>query len=373
MKTIIALCQILVLLFMASINGFAQDKAIIDSLSFYGKLSVHGAVFDQEMILQQNSPRLGVYLERKIIDDLKVVGDLEFGINMVENNVFNNDANTIVDFASDPFAENEAFVNRLGFVGVSHPKWGSLTIGKQWGVYYDVAGLTDMFTVFGGEATGVYSGNTDGGWKGTGRADNSIVYRNVLNNLNIGVQTQLFNGAQNYGASLLYQFNMGLSLGVAGNITQINNDYAAFISYEREDNTNFIFAASYLKKDKFNVAISYAINQDEFTVINTSETDIEIIAYPTHGLELFANYFATPKLEFQLGFNSIHDIEDESFFNGEYKLMHYILGANYYITTKTYAYASARIGDSKFVNNVRDFDVFVLGFAYNFDFNTSIN
>ena len=163
---------------------------------------------------------------------------------------------------------------------------------------------------------------------------------------------------------------MGLSLGAAGNIAQINEEFSDFISYERKDNTNFVFSAEYLKKDKFKLAMSYAINQDEFTTTETLK-GTEIVAYPTHGLELFANYFATPKLEFQAGFNRIHDIEDDSYFKGEYKLMHYVLGANYYVTPKTYAYASARIGDSKEVNNVRDFDVFVLGFAYNFDFNKS--
>ena len=349
---------------------FAQNNTIIDSLSFYGKLSVHSAVFDNEIVLQQNSPRVGVYLERNIAKGLKVIGDLEYGVNIIENNIFNNDANTIVDFADDPFAENEAFVNRLGYVGFKHDKWGVLTVGKQWGVYYDVAGFTDVFTVFGGEATGVYSGNTDGGWKGSGRADNSIIYRNNFKNLHFGVQTQLFNGSQNYGASLIYSFDMGLSLGAAGNIAQINEEFSDFISYERKDNTNFVFSAEYLKKDKFKLAMSYAINQDEFTTTETLK-GTEIVAYPTHGLELFANYFATPKLEFQAGFNRIHDIEDDSYFKGDYKLMHYVLGANYYVTPKTYAYASARIGDSKEVNNVRDFDVFVLGFAYNFDFNKS--
>jgi predicted porin len=352
---------------------FAQNSSIIDSLSFYGKLSVHSAVFDDEVVLQQNSPRVGVYLERNIIEDLKVFGDLEYGINIIENNVFNNDANTIVDFANDPFAENEAFVNRLGYVGFKHDKWGALTVGKQWGVYYDVAGFTDIFTVFGGEATGVYSANTDGGWKGTGRADNAIVYRNSLKNFDFGLQAQLFNGSQNYGASLIYNFDMGLSLGMAGNIAQINSEFEEFISYSREDNTNLLFSAKYVKKNKFNVAFAYSINQDEFTAETSSTDETKIIAYPTHGIELFANYYATPKLEFQAGFNRISDIEKDSYFNGEYTLMHYVIGANYYITPKTYAYASARIGDSKFVNNVRDFDVFVLGFAYNFDFNTSIN
>ena len=350
---------------------FAQNNSIIDSLSFYGKLSVHGAFFDDEVQLQQNSPRVGIYLERKIINNLSVIGNLEYGINMIDGNQFNNDANNIVDFSNDPFVENKAFVNRITYVGFQHPKWGTLSVGKQWGVYYDVAAFTDNFTVFGGESTGVYSANTDGGWKGTGRAENAIIYRNSLNNFDFGVQSQLFKGSQNYGFSLIYNLNIGLSLGVAGNIAQINSEFEEFISYERKHNNNMLFSAKYAKKNKFNVALSYAINQDEFTTIDTVSDDIEIIAYPTHGIELYANYFIKPKLELQVGFNRIHDIEKDSYFRGDYELMHYVIGANYYITPKTYAYASARIGDSKFVNNTRDYDVFVLGFAYNFNFNKS--
>ncbi len=350
---------------------FAQNNSIVDSLSFYGKLSVHCAVYDKEAVLQQNSPRTGLYLERNLLEELKAVGNLEYGINIIDNNVFNNDANTMVDFVNDPYADNESFVTRLGFIGLQHDKWGALTLGKQWGVYYDVAGFTDLFTVFGGEATGVYSGNSDGGWKGTGRADNAIVYRNSISNLNFGLQAQLLNGSQNYGASLIYNFDFGLSLGVAGNVAKMNNGFEEFILYNRDNNANLVFSGRFIKENKLNIAFSYAINQDEFTTVTTPTDEIEIIAYPTHGLELFISYYLNQKFELQAGFNKINDVESDSYFNGDYSLMHYILGANYYITPNTYVYTSARIGNSKFVNNVRDYDVFVLGFCYSFNFNKS--
>ena len=59
-------------------------------------------------------------------------------------------------------AAGEASINfplftRLGYVALQ-PSWGSLSIGKQWGVYYDVAGFTDWFPLFGGEATGTRTG-----------------------------------------------------------------------------------------------------------------------------------------------------------------------------------------------------------------------
>ena len=34
---------------------------------------------------------------------------------------------------------------RQGFVGVEHQDYGRFTLGKQWGVSYDIGGVTDWF------------------------------------------------------------------------------------------------------------------------------------------------------------------------------------------------------------------------------------
>ncbi len=347
--------------------GNAQDTKLVDSIVFYGKLRAHIAAFDSDIELQPNSPRIGLFLQRALRNSFTVEGTLEYGLNLLNGTEFNNDANNVIEFASEPFVEKQTFPSRLAYIGVSHPKWGTLTLGKQWGVYYDIARYTDNFNVFGGESNGVYSGQTDGGWKGTGRANNAIVYRNHFKNISFGIQTQLFPENTNFGVAIQYHFPFDLSIGFSYNSAKINNSYSNFIEFERSQNANYIFGLKYRKKN-FSIAATYSINQDEFTVLDTNDDSFRIIAYPTHGIEFYSNYYINKRFELQAGFNRIHDIENQSYFNGDYTLMHYIIGVNYYITNDTIIYSSARIGDSNLVNNVRDVNVYLIGFSFNFSF-----
>lgn len=368
MKTSLKLLVCLLL----SCSLFSQKNIKIDTLNFYGKLRVHSAVFDNNIELQQNSPRLGAKIQSSLPKNVQFNAVLEYGMNLVDGSQFNNDANNVLEFASQPFVKKETFTNRLANIGFSHKKYGELTVGKQWGVYYDVASYTDNFTVFGGESNGVYSGGTDGGWKGTGRADNSISYRNNFKDLSMGIQTQIFSGNTNFGLSLEYDISSSFKMGFAFNNAKINDAFKDFIDFERIDNNNYILGAKY-NKDKLFVALSYSINQDEFTTLDTDDDSFKIIAYPTHGIELFTKYFINEKLEFQGGFNRIHDIKDTSYFNGDYTLMHYVLGLNYHVDSNVMIYFSARIGDSNLVNNTKDYNVFLIGFSFNFSYFTKTN
>jgi predicted porin len=47
-------------------------------------------------------------------------------------------------------------------------------LGKSWSTYYQVAGAADRFSIFGGDAAGIYNAGTDGGPTGTGRADGAL-------------------------------------------------------------------------------------------------------------------------------------------------------------------------------------------------------
>jgi len=60
---------------------------------------------------------------------------------------------------------------RLLYGGVQTPS-STLVYGKNWSTYYQVASITDRFESFGGDASGTFNAQTDGGPTGTGRADN---------------------------------------------------------------------------------------------------------------------------------------------------------------------------------------------------------
>ncbi len=72
--------------------------------------------------------------------------------------------------------------DRLLYAGVDHEKYGKIAAGtKQWSTFYDVAWYTDLGRVFGTRGSGVYNLADWGIASGAGRAENSITYRNSIN------------------------------------------------------------------------------------------------------------------------------------------------------------------------------------------------
>ena len=65
---------------------------------------------------------------------------------------------------------------RLLYAAISNDNI-EFTYGKNWGVYYSVASMTDRFLIFGGHSTGVYQAGSDGGSAGTGRAGDAPTTR----------------------------------------------------------------------------------------------------------------------------------------------------------------------------------------------------
>lgn len=223
----------------------AQNSKILDSISFYGMIRVQLSAFDNKIQLQENSPRIGTDLNRKIDDQWSAYGKIEMGLHFIEGVNFNNDANSTVDFVSNPLSRSDVLFSRLVFIGMQHKKWGGLSIGKQWGVYYDIGAYTDNFSLFGGSAHGIYAGGTDGGWKGTGRADNAIQYRNRWGGFQIGIQTQLFGDTESFGISGQYDINKNLTIGTAYNTVKIPPKIQEFVSGISSNSSNFLVGIKY--------------------------------------------------------------------------------------------------------------------------------
>ena len=342
----------------------AQDGKILDSINIYGKLRVHASVFDGTLELQENSPRVGTSLSRNLDNGFQAFGQLELGVHIIEGTEFNNDASTSSEFIKDPFKERDAITSRLAILGIRHAKYGSISFGKQWGAYYDIAAYTDNFVVFGGSASGTYAGNSDGGWKGTGRANKSVLYRNNFNNFSLAVQSQLIGGSHNYGASIQYKTPINLLIGAAYNSAEIREEYRSFITDIGPNSSNFIFGLKYAK-NKIGAALTYSLHDDEFIQLDEST----VISFPTYGLESLISYQHSNKLTVQAGFNYMKETSKNSYFNTEYKLMHYILDINYYLDDYVKIYISGRIDDSKSVLDTRTHNVFLIGFSYEFNFN----
>lgn len=131
--------------------------------------------------------RINFAFSRQLKNDWQAYALLEWGVNPVGSTdiVYNNRFESIQD---------EFFYNRLGYVGLSHEKYGSITLGKQWGAWYDVVYSTNYGFVWDGNTAGVYTYNKDdGAVNGVGRGDKTLQYRNSFGDLSFTVQTQLKN------------------------------------------------------------------------------------------------------------------------------------------------------------------------------------
>ena len=340
-----------------------QDQNIPDSINFYGSLQVQLAAFNKDIELQENNPQMGMDLFRDLKNKWSVNAKLEFGLHLINGTNFNNDANSSVQFLANPFKSKEVFNSRLAYFGVANERLGSLTFGKQWGVYYDLAGYTDNFALFGGSANGVWTGGTDGGWKGTGRADNAVQYRNNIGPVEIAAQTQLFKNTQSYGVSLQYHIPMGLTFGAAYNDATITAPIKSIVDDIGDHTTNFIAGINY-NKDKYYGAFTFSVNDDNIVVVDTAHA----ISIPSYGYEMSLGYTPSSKWSVQGGFNMVKARESFSLYPDKSVLFQGILGANYYFTPQTSIYLIGRLSNAQYEEFSNYVNAFAFGFRYAFDF-----
>lgn len=164
----------------------------------------------------QSTSRLGLDMRYPFAEGFSVLARLEVGINMTKQN-------TVMVYPSHgpPQGQGQDPVyTRLGYGGVSTP-WGSLSVGKLYSAYYDIAGWTDQFYTYGADASGAF-GVADGGVAGTGRASTAVQYRLDKGWFHLGFQSQHRNSESNdakwydtVGGSLRFDVGPYWTLGAA--------------------------------------------------------------------------------------------------------------------------------------------------------------
>lgn len=189
----------------------------------YTGLRGHLAIYNDGMEVQENASRAGIEVGVKK-GNLAFIAGAEFQVNMFRGgSSFNVDGNLSGGFLTIQSVQTQqVFANRLGYIGVDLDQYGIFTIGKQWSVYRDVTSYTDRFNVFGARASATFVGGTDGGENGTGRADQSIIYRNRFGSFSIGAQIQARGGNKDkfidgLGLSAQLEMMKGLFVGAAYN------------------------------------------------------------------------------------------------------------------------------------------------------------
>ena len=331
----------------------------------YGSFRGHLAVFENEAEIQENASRIGfeIYSHYK---GIRYFAGLELAVNLFRaRQTLNADASTGSGFIqfdeADPI---QVFSTRLGYLGADLGRYGVITIGKQWGVYYDITGYTDKFNVFGGQGSATYVAASDGGESGTGRANQAFIYRNRFGRLSVGGQFQMRSVTNEFfidgfGFSAQFELLDGLKVGAAYN-------KAYFDNFLVENTIGFGGQPEYLS-----FGASYQSDTWYFGAVYVSQTngdlrpsilDEELVAviFDARGLEFIAKY-KRPKFSLSTGFNGyypeIENLPVDQNSRGEW----YIFGAEFIPSRFAYFYGEYRYSNSINQFGVKAFSVFTLG------------
>ena len=206
-----------------------------------------------ETEIVNGSSRINFEFTRDMGEGWRTFTKLEWGVNPFGNTdiVYNNDS---FQSKSDEFLNN-----RHGFVGLGHEEYGYLTIGKQWGVWYDVVNNTNLVNSWDGNASGTYTYNKgDGSVNGTGRGDKTVQYRNSFGDFSFGLQAQLKNDT-------FYVCN-----GIDKNCEE-EWDNKASNSLEVEYNYTYGGAATYQATDMLTLTAGFNLGEFEATTSTTGK------------------------------------------------------------------------------------------------------
>ena len=371
--------------------------AIIVSPSVFSEVNIYtdernsmsvGGFIDVRVINTQNqtevvngTSRINFKIDRKLKQGWKALGLVEWGVNPVGSSdiIYNNRFESIQD---------EFLYNRLGYAGLSHDKYGQITIGKQWGAWYDVVYGTNNSFVWDGNAAGVYTYNKDdGAVNGTGRGDKLIQYRNSYNELSFTLQAQLKNSefytcdvsditeqecetlwnagdtaAQQvefnytFGASVTYTPTDMITLTAGINRGEFDLTYGDGTTQNVED---LIYGAGIMwgRVDQKGLYVAANVNKNK----NHDTDNLGRLIKDAIGIETFASYRFDNDVRPFIAYN-VFDAGDDYVIqpnfntdpNDVFKRQFAVIGVHYLIDEDTIAYIEARKDFSDFESNDKD-------------------
>jgi len=251
--------------------------------------------------------------------------------------------------------------------------------GKNWSSYYQIAGMADRFSIFGGNAVGIFNAGTDGGATGTGRADNVLqarIYTSALRairikpfNLNLQYQrdepiprVENRNYGDAFGASAWLESQKDQGIGVAWQQAEIDNLEDPVISEAGISGDARALAVAFRK---------YGENWYGALVIarmeNIQTTD-EFKYIDGYGAELYLQWQFGERWWMIGGGNwSKPDSDDPD--AGEYEIAYAVLGLRYTLDSfNRMLYAEYRVDGGKLWNGTERKNEFTIGFRWDFGY-----
>ncbi|WP_068546142.1 porin [Thalassotalea crassostreae] len=338
----------------SAVEIYKDDKNL---LTFGGDLSTHfvsgeDASGESYSEIKDGFSRINLNFTSQLSDGWSAIAKTEWKVRLTEND------SDLVLSGNDKVApgdSEETLANRLGYIGVTHDKWGSITMGKQWGSTYMVTGVTDSFMIFGADGLGIYDLG-DGGYTGVGRAEKALQYNNTFGNLAFSTQIQA--GNQNvdltgstagdgeltldnsYAVAAAYTFNDILTVGLGYNVASIEID--TDLNSGEYDDTTTAASVTYGTRggDGLYVAVA-GVKTENHQMDNQGGLLEEATGIETMVAYRFDN-------DFEVIGGLISTTSDES--GNDYEKKYAIIGGAYYWSDNFTVYSEIKIDDSTYVN-----------------------
>ncbi len=373
--TILTLC-----LFVPITNGLEVFQNEKTTFNFSGNLAVYYLKNSDTQEVNDGFSRYVFDLSHNMKDDWKSVAKLEWGVQLSNTDnqiVVNNNGLTSTGPA------DEAIWLRQGFVGFEHNDYGRFTLGKQWGVSYDIGGVTDWFEIFGGAAQGTYNFGTDGGFSGSGRAEQAFQYRVSYKNLSFAAQylasdeqlsvnsendethDAILNFSDSFGISVLYKAPMNIGLGIAYNKANLSLGANGESSEKIDDE---LISASITYRQHNNPGLHVALVYTDMT--NHDYNDVGKVMNKAKGLELFSEYRFDNDISVILGYISLDDNSEPSELgsDGTYHKKYAILSAKYHWDEDFYIFIESKLDNSTLSKQSTDLAEDATGIGMMFEF-----
>ncbi|GAA5216300.1 porin [Corallincola platygyrae] len=314
----------------SAVEVYKDDKQSAEIKGFFRIKAQHS---DDDDEIKDGTSRIGFHFGRELTHDWRAMAVLEWGLDIVEGEsglkVTQGDGLT----SNDDRGEN--IWNRLGYIGVIHDDYGEITMGKRWGVYYEVTYPTDELESFGGEASGTYNFGTDGGLSGTGRAEKALQYRNSWGPFWLGLQYQAKDDSialdpddfpdleatidKAYSIAATYTTPIGIILGAAYNRADISLSNAGSTA---DDDIAIAASAKYgtISEPGLYAGLVYAVSENH-------ESDSNGIVYDAKGYEALVQWGFENNVQVYGAVNHLEEDDDD--YQGEAELDYYVVGSRY--------------------------------------------
>lgn len=202
-------------------------------------------------------------------------------------------------------------------IGATHARYGTLTYGRQYGLFYSqIASKTDVLVEFGNDGLG------DGSDKfGSGRSSGLLSYLYNYDGLSLGAQITFDNSSnrlygtttsgdvkkesgEGYALSAGYEFSNGFGLSAAYNEASKTDDQTAKADFGGEDPAKLAGVAMKYRADALYAAVTLSQGQDH-QYVNGG------FAEKNRGLEAVVQYQLTPA--FRMGVAYVQsEVEEQS-------------------------------------------------------------